>query len=415
MKRLLKNILLRLLPFYQWLLVLRCRQVKEIRVCFFAMSLSMWRYQGLYDLMSKHHKFNPFIVICPSRELSMDHQKMEVQELLRYFNSRGISYIVASEDNYVDIRKEIAPDILFYPQPYNNYYPKALSFNSYYDKLLCYFPYAYWETSDEWSYTHPLHNTAWKMFYPNKAHKEDAVKYAFRRGHNMEIVGYPNADEFMSGLYIDRWKPQDNPKKRVIWAPHYTITSAGHFVQSNFLWMSEFMLELARKYRDQIQFAFKPHPRLYTELCMHKEWGVAKTQEYFTQWTRMSNTQVETGEFVDLFMTSDAMIHDSGSFAIEYHYSKNPVMYITDDIDKQLANKNEVGQGALKIHYAGKSKEDIIEFLEQVVIEGEDKMKPMRQAFYEKYLVPPGKRTVAENAMEILVRVFCPNDKSYKK
>lgn len=401
--KLLKNILLRLLPLYHKLKVCFLRHKEHINVVFFAMSLSMWRYQKLYELLLTQPRFKAYIIICPSCEYEYTQQLKDQKELMEYFNSKRINYIVVNEGSSFNLRKEISPDIMFYPQPYNGYYPKQFSYNSYYDKLLCYFPYAYWDIADEWSYTHPLHNTAWKLFYPNKVHRDDAYKFAFRKGHNMEVVGYPTADEFMSGIYKDRWRQQNAKKKRIIWAPHYSVTSSGHISQSNFLWMSEFMLDVAKRYSDKIQFAFKPHPRLYTELCALEGWGQEKAREYYNIWANMSNTQLETGEFVDLFMTSDAMIHDSGSFVIEYHYSKNPVMYIMTSSESSIQSKNEVGQKALEAHYIGSSQKDIIKFINEVVIENIDIMRSVREDFYENYLIPPSGLTVAENAMNVLL------------
>ena len=121
----------------------------------------------------------------------------------------------------------------------------------------------------------------------------------------------------------------------------------------------------------------------------------------------MKNTQVETGEFVDLFMTSDAMIHDSGSFAVEYHYSGNPVMYVAQNFEEQLKEKNDFGKLAMNLHYVGRGKQDIVDFIENVVLAGEDPLKPQRQQFLEDYLIPPHGKTVVENTMDVLLREFC--------
>ena len=167
------------------------------------------------------------------------------------------------------------------------------------------------------------------------------------------------------------------------------------------------MLGLARKYSDKIQFVFKPHPRLYTELCKYPEWGEDKAKEYYNLWDTMDNTQVETGEFVDLFMTSDAMIHDCGSFSVEYHYSENPVMYVARNFEDQVEDKNDFGKIAMNLHYVGKDKQDIIDFIENVVLNGNDSMKPQRQQFKQDYLLPPNGKTVAENTVDVLLRELC--------
>ena len=121
----------------------------------------------------------------------------------------------------------------------------------------------------------------------------------------------------------------------------------------------------------------------------------------------MDNTQLQTGEFVDLFMTSDAMIHDSGSFSVEYHYSGKPVMYVADNIEEQISNKNELGEKAMRLHYIGKTKQDIIDFIENVVLKGEDPMKQEREQFKQDYLLPPNDKTVAQNMADVLIKAFC--------
>ena len=65
------------------------------------------------------------------------------------------------------------------------------------------------------------------------------------------------------------------------------------------------MVELAKKYQDSIQFAFKPHPVLKFRLI--NIWGEQKTEEYYKLWETMPNTQLETGDYIDLFLTSDAL------------------------------------------------------------------------------------------------------------
>ena len=195
-------------------------------------------------------------------------------------------------------------------------------------------------------------------------------------------------------------------KKRVICAPHFTI-KPGYVSQSNFLWMADLMLSVAKKYSDKIQFVFKPHPLLFSELCKHAEWGEEKTKQYYDEWQSGENTQLESGTFIDLFMTSDAMIHDSGSFCVEYHYSGNPTMYIAKDFEKQVAEKGEFGQLAMRQHYVGKDENDIIRFIEEVVLRGDDPMKEPRRRFVEQYLIPPHGKTVTENTMDVLLKAFC--------
>lgn len=398
-----------LLPIYQKALILRLRHRERIHVIFIASSLSMWKFQGLYELLNKHARFKVSVFIMPFKVYSAEQQKADVESLVSYFGSRGIPYVVQSnscEKSENELQK-LNPDVLFYPQPYLGNYDEAYDYDKFRMRLLCYCPYAFWMTIGEWSYNLPLHNYAWKLFYSTDLHREDAKSYAFNKGRNVEVVGFPNADDFLCSNHKGIWKSQDLKKKRVIYAPHFTIFKGGLLEQSNFLWLGEFMQEVAEKYADQIQFVFKPHPRLFSELCKHEDWGKEKTQAYYDKWDTMENGQLQTGEFIDLFMTSDAMIHDSGSFTVEYHYSVKPVMFVTSNIEEQITNKNELGKEAILLHYIGKTKQDIIDFIENIVLKDDDPMKAKREEFKQKYLLPPNDKTVAQNMADVLINAFC--------
>lgn len=398
-----------LLPIYQKALIKRLRHKERINVVLIASSLPMWRFQGLYELLSKHARFNVSIFIMPFKAYSAEQQKADVETLVSFFSARDIPYVMLSnscEKCENELRK-LNPDVLFYPQPYLGNYDDVYDYDKFRTRLLCYCPYAFWSTKGDWAYDLPLHRYAWKLFYSTELHRQEAKRYGRSGDRNVEVVGYPNADDFLSGNHKDIWKSQDHKKKRIIYAPHFTIFKGGFLEQSNFLWLGEFMQEIAKIYVDRIQFVFKPHPRLYSELCKHEECGEKKAKAYYEAWNTMDNAQLQTGEFVDLFMTSDAMIHDSSSFSVEYHYSCNPVMYVADNIEEQILNKNELGEKAMRLHYIAKTKQDIIDFIENVVLNGEDPMKQEREQFKQDYLLPPNGKTVAQNMADVLINAFC--------
>lgn len=387
-------------------MVWRLRRKEQINVVFVAMSLSMWRYQNLYETISKHPRFKATIVVLPCMTYEEKQQQKNVEELVAYFSEKECHFVIGDKSSTNNTIKELNPDILFYPQPYSNYLEEKYGHKNFRFRLLCYYPYAFWMSKGQWSYDQPLHNYAWKLFYPTELHRKDAKAFSLNRGRNIEVVGYPNADAFLSSLHCCVWKPQDKVKKRIIWAPHFTITPS-YVNQSNFLWMADLMLEMTNRYFDKIQFVFKPHPRLFTELCKYEKWGEERTRKYYAKWESRSNTQLVSGEFIDLFMTSDAMIHDSGSFCVEYHYSGNPVMYIANNFEEQVEEKGEFGQLAMRQHYIGKNEQDIINFIENVVLTGNDPMKQGREEFVKQYLLPPNGKTVAENTMDVLLKAFC--------
>jgi len=92
------------------------------------------------------------------------------------------------------------------------------------------------------------------------------------------------------------------------------------------------------------------------------------------------NTQLEEGEYDDLFLQSDAMIHDSGSFLAEYLYTQKPVLFLMKD--KSESNLNEFGLKALEACFKANSQIEIEEFIKSVLNEELD-MSSVHQNFYD--------------------------------
>lgn len=376
-----------------------------VSVVFMAIDVALWRYQHLYELMSADKRFIVNIVLTPciGRE-----QEKDLAGLRQYFGQRGISYIdYHAGEQPLDIRRQINPDIIFYTQPYEHLLVPEYDCRNFYDRLVCYMPYAFW-TFEKFAYNLHFCNRAWRLYYPIDSYKELARRQASNHGRNVRVVGYANADDFMSGHHQEAWKPMTDgkPRKRIIWAPHFTIRNIKGTIpaRSNFLWMAQLMLTLAREYADRVQIAFKPHPALLTQLYKEEGWGKERTDEYYQLWQQMDNTQLETGQYVDLFMGSDAMIHDSGSFAVEYHYTQKPTMFVSADMESILDPQSDFGKKAYAMHYIGENEADIRHFIDDVVLGGNDPMLPQRQQFYHDYLLPPNGKSVAQNVVDDIVK-----------
>ena len=185
--------------------------------------------------------------------------------------------------------------------------------------------------------------------------------------------------------------------------PHFTLSDDFYLHRDAFAWLSDFMLDVAARYYEQIQFAFKPHPRLLSVLYDMPDWGKERADNYYARWAEGVNTQLETGNYIDLFKGSDAMIHDSSSFSVEYHFTGKPVLFTATDLEPITRSLNEFGQAAIQAHYQGEKNEDILSFLDQVVLKGQDTMADQRHVFYHQFLLPPGGKSVAENIYQNLV------------
>ncbi len=374
-----------------------------VKVVFFAIDVALWHYQHLYEIMVADSRFLPTIVISPC--FCRKEREQDAEGLREFLDGKGIPYIDYQEGKQpYDVKGIINPDIVFYSQPYEHLLFPEHDCRNFYDRLVCYAPY-YFPTGVRWAYNLHFSNLAWRIYYSHPYQIDIAKKRASNHGRNARLVGYAKADEFLQPQHHDNWKriADGRTRKRLIWAPHFSIFPRKLPLRSNFLWMAELMVTIAREYSDQIQIAFKPHPALLTQLYIHPDWGKERADHYYELWNQMDNTQLETGQYIDLFMTSDAMIHDSGSFVAEYHYSQKPVMFVARDLSSIMTDVSIIGKEAYNACYIGKDEADIRHYLDEVVLGGNDPMLSERQQFYNKYLLPSNGKSVAQNILDDIV------------
>ena len=102
----------------------------------------------------------------------------------------------------------------------------------------------------------------------------------------------------------------------------------------------------------------------------------------------MHNTQLETGDYLDLFCTSDALIHDCSSFLVEYLYLNKQTMSVAPNVDEVCNSSAPFGRVSLEQHYIAVTADDIKDFIRSVVIGGNDTMRERCEAFFNKELQP---------------------------
>lgn len=375
------------------------RRKPVINVIFIITELAMWKTELLYLKMRLHPRFNPHICVLPSTE---DEKAKET--VIAYLNQKGYPYSAIGKDE--SVQKDFKADIIFYQKPYLWVYEKAHSFLKNKKALLCYAPYCFHDVLMDFICNQPFHNYAWLCFFENDICSKEAAMLMDNKGRNNVVTGIPMSDAFLLPqiAYKDRWKVQTVKKKRIIWAPHFSLPSQEqdphNLSYSTFLENADLMLAMAEKYRDSIQILFKPHPLLFSRVS--QRWGEHGAMAYWKQWEEMENGQVETGSYTDFFMTSDAMIHDCGSFTIEYLYTGNPVMYLTHDSRKHMENLSSFARQAFRLHYIGETHEDIEHFIQRV-LQGVDEKKAERAQFYRDALLPPNGKSACDNIIQTIL------------
>lgn len=362
-----------------------------IDVAFFLTVPGMWKSDYLFRAMRDNPRYHPYVVIYPYSQYKGFSQH-EIEATLRrteqFIAGKGFEYVIpydAKRRRWKDVRKELKPDLLVLSDPYKDCLPKYF-IHHFKHTFTCYIPYSltilrlYRE-----NYEILFVNIVGLFCLETSKHLELAMRYMSNGAVNAVVTGYPGTEVFLDKHYVprDSWKPQPVKKKRVIWAPHHSIDDAISI--ASFLVYCDSMLELAQKYEDTIQFAFKPHQLLKFKL--QKQWGEERTEQYYNAWRDMPNGQLEESSYVDLFLTSDAMVHDSASFTTEYLYTQKPVMYLVKD-DRMRQAFTPFGEIVFDAHYHAHCLEDVDRFLHHTVLMGDDPMITVRRDVYERYLQP---------------------------
>ena len=372
------------------------RKKDKISVFFVLSVLGMWKTENLYLTMLAHPRFSPKLVLVNSAESPDSFSKMK-----EYLDKKGYEYTYV--DPVTPLQQHEKADIIFYQKPYGFDLHDPHSFRTNYSSLFCYAEYCVHNTITEESCNQPFHNIVWQLYYENESTAKESSQLMGNHGANIRVTGFPAFDQFSdpTETKICPWNPQPTPKKRIIYAPHFSIADASWIVYSTFLENGEFMLEMARKYADEVQFTFKPHPLLYKTLVNF--WGQERTDRYYRAWEELPNGQVELGKYVGLFMNSDAMIHDCSSFTIEYMFSGKPVMFLVNDRDiHHVDDLNTFTREAYRLHYKGHSHEEIENFIRNVIAD-RDPLKEERKAYCDEFLKPINGRSACENIIaEIL-------------
>ena len=371
---------------------------QKIRIAFFVVQESVWKCDYIYKHFLKDDFFEPVIVVIPYIVRTPEVMLKEMEKTFQFFSKKGYKTFKTYNEKtntWLDVKKEIKPDIVFFTNPYEGLTRPEYYINAWLDRLTCYIPYFYGTTSvPKRFYNNPLQNLVWTYFCDSEKQKKTICKVAYSEGKNLYVSGYAGFDELINNPI-----KKNNSKIKIIWSPHHSIdgfTSEG-VKQSCFLELAEFMKRLPTIYKN-IDFVFKPHPLLINHLGIHKDWGKERTEKYYSFWNHsLPNVSLELGDYVELFKTSDAMIHDCGSFRFEYLTVNKPCLYclkslsVLDDVDEEtrIMFKN--------CYYIAQKQEDIINFIEKIILQQNDLKKDSRTNYIKNNLIPLNNKSASLN------------------
>ena len=372
-------------------LIAEVKSKDKIKVVFLVIQHSAWKVDSVFKEMQNDPLFEPVILVCPFITYGEERMMDDLNKTYDFFKRKGypvVSSLKNSEAPYDWLEmKELQPDLILFTNPHNLTRPEYYS-DAYMNYLTCYIPYHHevgLYGGNEEQYNQDIHNAFWMIFVPHQCSKDTYKKYCASKDRNVLVTGYPACEELYSKRTEKVWKPQESKKMKIIWAPHHTIENKV-LPYSNFLEYADLFIELIKNNKDNVQWAFKPHPILKSNLYLHPKWGKKRTDLYYQLWAESSNTQLEEGGYTELFQQSDAMIHDSGSFLAEYIYLKKPVLY-TVRTKNYKSYYNDFGLSALASIKVAENESDIINFVDRL-LSNEEKITSEHHRFIESNIAP---------------------------
>ncbi len=358
------------------------RRKDKIKVGFVTREAAEWCGDNLYNYFANDERFETTVFLC----LRMDKPK---DELVRKDFARGVEQFKTRGLNVMPLAEQDSPvpdqDVLILLTPYFHVLPNAFRLNNLTARTLLYhIPYGF--SVSKWDiYNTPVFHVC-RKFFADTQYYINVLERKCRTGMPRGVFGgYPKLDSFFKPdmHFKFDWKMARPDAKKIIYAPHWSIKSGIKY--ATFQWNYRFMYDFAKAH-PEISWVVKPHPNL---LFSAVESGLFPSteafEEYLQAWNDLPNAQVYTGAYYQaLFATSDGMIHDSGSFIIEYQYVNKPMIFLRRDTQEF----NDLGAAILNVSYLvdGKDLQGIAELMKSIFLMGNDPKRDERQKFFDEHL-----------------------------
>jgi hypothetical protein len=359
-------------------------QGHKIRIAFFVVSASIFQGKSLFEAMIENGLFDPFIVLIKDISWGEEVARLRMEREYKSLSSKYKNvYQCYDNGTFVDFSKSI--DMACIANPYDvvhKYYtPKYLKDAGVLSFCINYGYMGLYNYTKMFVRGVSSYNYMWKIFLENKYLLRFIQKKRCFKINNLSISGYSKMDS------LCMVSKRELKRKKIIIASHHSITYNKYYLNiSQFLTYSYFILELPKLYPD-VDFVFRPHPHLFIRLTLLDIWNKERINSYLKDIEAIPNMVYDnSGDYFDLFVNSDALIHDCGSFLAEYLYTDHPQCYLLKDEREINDQFLHFGKKILNHVYKAFSKEQIIDFIDNVVIKEQDYMKRSREKFANKYI-----------------------------
>jgi len=365
---------------------LKYKKGHKIDIGFQVIFDSVFPAKPLFEKMLNDDMFNPSIIVIPDISRGEENMYEQMDKTYKTLSAKYPNVYKSwdeDEKTFKDFSKNL--DIVCSANPYEPMTHKLYRINKLAKKnlLSIYFNYGYPAVS----FARRVASLGslskmWKVFSESDAIMDEFKKYMKNHGESLVLAGYMKLDELAEQKIIP------HERKIVILAPHHTIEDKYEKTigLSNFLKYAELFKELPKLY-PQIDFIFRPHPLLKVTLAKETVWGKEKTEKYFEEIQQSPNLIFQDGgDYFETFANSDGIIHDCSSFLAEYMFTEKPVCYMLrnrEAVDKYFMDN---GKRIISHCYQAYKKEDIIKYLDNVILNGNDTMAKDRIEFVNSEL-----------------------------
>lgn len=347
---------------------------RPIRVAFSCDDATKWKCHSLYDLFLESEYFHPFIIVTKNNTTYKDFIiPKNTEKAYEFFTKKGLeTYLGCNlETDEIYPIENFKPDIIFYQEPWANKTIQGPVVASKF-ALTYYVPYFVPNAASSIEYGLRFHQYIHKYYVLNQLIKDFYAPKMQNEGKNLKIVGHTQLDYF----YLNNHKTED--KKYVIYAPHWSIDEPRENY-ATFLWNGQFILDFAKKH-PEIQWIFKPHPSLKLRLKVKKIMTDEEIETYWNEWNKISLVY-ESGDYLDLFSRSYAMITDCGSFLTEFLMTEQPVIH---PVSETCAGYNPGTEKIVKSYYQAHNLEELEKYLEEIILKKNDPRKNERLAVIDE-------------------------------
>ena len=354
------------------------RKDKPIRVMFLVFDYNQWFLSKLYFSMRADNDFKVLPIVVLPNELKSEN--LATEETIKYFNSQGIECIegIESDTGEAVIIKALKPDLIIYQQPpflKSDYTPTKLSEIA----LTCFVEPSFETRKTEHfnGFIKDRLNNTWQTYSANQ--------YSLKPFKNVTVAGFTMYEKYgqeTNQSFENLWNtPSSVENNRIVYVPSFILNDT--FNSTKFKEQQSFMYDYISTH-PQYSFVIIPDMK-YKQQCLdNKVMTEEEYNNYFIKLNALPNVNLSEYSYaIDVFKTSNVLVTDSLTTAVNYFPTGKPIIFINNKHKDTVFN--EIGEKIFKTFYKLSSKDAIDIVIEDLLLAQNDYNFKQRYAILGKY------------------------------